>query len=485
MTNRRDFLALSATTALYLLTGCGDNGDSGSDSGIGEGGTLPIPKLMTPTIRSGVAHYDLDIIETEHTFFSGIKTKTWGVNSSYLGPTLLLQRGTEVSINYSNRLSVETTMHGHGMHVPGNMDGSAHQPIGVGSTWSARYVVNQKACTNWYHPHYLHQTAPHVYQGLAGLIIVEDEEIRSIDLPNRYGVDDIPLVLQDRVFSSDKKSIVYAPNMMQLANGYIGDTFITNGAIEPTVQVEAKEVRFRLLNGSNSTVYQLGFSDGRNFLQIASDNGLLERPVSMNGLTLSPGERAEIVVDFTNNLGESVSLQEYRYSKTFLNIQVSKESEKYTTVPPLLTTLEAIPSPTRRRKFVLGMGGMNGGMGGMGRGMTFTINGQTMDVNRIDASLSRGVAEEWEVVNSTGMNHNFHVHGTYFRVISRNNDPEQVLDNEKGYKDVVFIPPLSSVKLVIQFPNDLVTADSSSPFMFHCHFLEHEDNGMMGQFTVS
>jgi len=386
-------------------------------------------------------------------------------------------------------------MHGHGMHVPGNMDGSAHQPIAVGTTWSSRFIVNQKACTNWYHPHYLHRTASHVYQGLAGLIIIEDEEIKSIDLPNRYGIDDIPLVLQDRFFSSDKKSIVYAPNMMQLNNGYVGDTFIANGAIEPTVQVEAKEIRFRILNGSNSTVYQLGFSDGREFLQIASDNGLLEKPVRMNSVILSPGERAEIVVDLGDSLGNTVSLIEYRYSKTFLNIQISEEAKVYTEVPPLLTTLEPVPSPTQKRRFVLGMGGsmgsgmgdgMGSGMGdGMGSGMVFTINGKIMDVNRIDASLSRGVAEEWEIVNSTGMNHNFHVHGTYFRVVSRNNDPAQVLEHEKGYKDVVFLPPSSSVKIVIQFPNDQVTADSNSPFMFHCHFLEHEDNGMMGQFTVS
>jgi len=486
VSSRREFLTLSGVTALYVLTGCGSSDNNGDGNGGGDrpadGSTLPIPKLKRPVQKGGVDHYDLNIIETQHTFFEGIKTKTWALDSTYLGPTLLLNRGAQVSINYTNRLPVETTMHGHGMHVPGAMDGTAHQPIAVGATWSAQYLVNQKACTNWYHPHYLHQTAPHVYQGLAGLIIIEDDEIRSLDLPSTYGIDDIPLVLQDRFFSADKTTINYAPSMMQLDNGYIGDTFITNGAIEPLIMVEDKEVRFRLLNGSNSTVYQLGFSDGRSFKQIAADNSLLAQPVEMNGLTLSPGERAEIVVDFTGNKGVAISLQEYRYSKTFLNISVSKDAAKVTELPSDLALLDPVPSPARTRQFILGMRGMGGGMGG---GMEFTINGQTMDMNRIDAALSRGDVEEWEIVNSTMMNHNFHIHGTHFRVVSRNNDPAQVFANEKGYKDVVFIPAMTRVKFIVQIPNDNVTADANNPYMFHCHFLEHEDNGMMGQFTVS
>jgi len=483
MQNRREFLTLSGVTALYILTGCGSNDDGGN--GVSpDGSTLPIPQLKRAVQRGGVDHYDLNIIETQHTFFEGIKTKTWAIDSTYLGPTLLLNRGAQVSINYTNRLPVETTMHGHGMHVPGAMDGTAHQPIAVGATWSARYRVNQNACTNWYHPHFLHQTAPHVYQGLAGLIIIEDDEIRTLDLPNRYGIDDIPLVLQDRFFSADKTTINYAPSMAQLDNGYIGDTFITNGAIAPLKKVEDKEVRFRLLNGSNSTIYQLGFSDGRSFKQIASDNSLLAQPVVMNRVTLSPGERAEIVVDFTGNKGAVLSLHEYRYNKTFLYIDVSKDASQVTEVPANLAMLDPIPAPARTRQFVLGMGGMGAGMGG-GGGMVFTINGQVMDMNRIDAALSRGDVEEWEIVNGTMMNHNFHIHGTHFRVISRNNDPAQVLPSEKGYKDVVFLSPRTRVKFIVQIPNDEVTADTNNPYMFHCHFLEHEDNGMMGQFTVS
>ncbi len=485
--NRRDFITFSGVAVIALLGGCGGSGENSSNTGSSgntsggnastadSGKPLPIPVLHTGELREGVRHFDLTIQEASHEFFSGIQTATWGIDATYLGPTLLMRRGEDVSVNYTNRLPEATTMHGHGMHVPGEMDGTAHQPIAVNTTWSAQYHVDQTACTNWYHPHYMHKTAPHVYQGLAGMIIIEDSVSQSLDLPKRYGIDDIPLVLQDRFFSDDKRSLLYAPSNMQLARGYIGDTFITNGAIKPVFDAEAKELRLRLLNGSNSTVYTLGFNDNRAFHQIATDNGFLETPVSMSRLTLSPGERAEIVVDLSSDLGSTLVLHEYRYNKEFLTINVSKDQTATTSLPASLTTLDPIPAPTNTRTFTLGMTGMG----------TFTINGKTMDPNRIDVALSQGDVEEWEIINDMNMDHNFHIHGTHFRVISRNDDPNAVLENEKGYKDVVYLPAQSRVKFIVSVPNDGVTADANNPYMFHCHFLEHEDNGMMGQYTVS
>lgn len=476
---RRNFLTLSSITALYVLTGCGggssDTGIALSGGDAPKQGSLPIPALLEGTMKDGVKHFDLNIQTAQHTFFEGINTDTYAINSTYLGPTLLLKRGDDVSINYSNNLPVETTMHGHGMHVPGEMDGTAHQPIAVGGTWSAKYTVNQTACTNWYHPHYLHKTAPHVYQGLAGIIVIEDSVSDALDLPKRYGIDDIPLVLQDRFFTSDKTGLPYAPSNMQLSRGYIGDTFIVNGAIEPSFEAENKETRFRLLNGSNSTVYELGFSNGKSFKQIASDNGFLETPLTMSRITLSPGERAEIVVDFSNDLDTSLSFFEYRNNQTFMNINVSNTATLTTTVPAVLATLDTIPTATNSRQFRLGMRGMG----------NFTINGQAMDVNRIDVAISQGDVEEWEIINDMGVDHNFHIHGTHFRVISRNGNAAAVKENEKGYKDVVYLPANENLKFIVEIPKDGVTADNNNPYMFHCHFLEHEDNGMMGQFTVT
>ena len=481
---RRKFLGVSSISALSLIVGT-QSASANHRGGMGGGGTttttttsttsskaLPIPSLIRPIDRNGIKHFDLNVNEAQHEFFDGILTNTFSISSTYLGPTLLLTKGDNVSLNYTNNLSEVITMHGHGMHLPAQMDGTPHQEIPAGTTWSAQYTVNQKACTNWYHPHTHHKTPHHVYQGLAGMIIIEDDEINALDLPNRYGIDDIPVVLQDRFFSADKTALDYSPSRQQVARGYIGDVFITNGAIEPTFDAEAKEIRFRLLNGSNSTVYDLGFSNGKSFKQIAGDNSLLESPVSMSRVVLSPGERAEIVVDLSNDTGASFTLHEYRNNKTFMTINVNKSATAITSLPNALTTLDAIDlsQVTRTRPFTLDM--VSG---------VFTINRKAMDMNRIDEVVPLGDTEIWEVTNMMGMDHNFHMHATHFRVIERNGSAANVLENEKGYKDVVYLKGRESVKLLIKMTD---YTDETVPYMYHCHFLEHENNAMMGQFTV-
>jgi FtsP/CotA-like multicopper oxidase with cupredoxin domain len=473
MIERRTFLALSGVASLHLLTGCGGSGSSEDSGSNGANSTkaLPIPPLLGPSNRAGVNHYDLTVQSSKHEFFNGTATNTYGINSTYLGPTLVMYNGSEVSVNYSNQLSETITMHSHGMHVPARMDGTAHQPIAPNSSWSARYKVNQKASTNWYHPHTMDNTARQVYQGLAGLIIVEDNESQTLNLPKRYGVDDIPLVLQDRFFNNGQ--INYSPSNREVMRGYIGDTFIANGAIEPTLDVEAKEIRFRILNGSNSSVYELGFSDGRIFKQIATDNGFLEAPVSLNRLRLSPAERAEIVVDLSNAKDKTITFNEYRYGKKFVTININKNATQNTTLPGRLTSLEKFSpsSAVRTRSFILSGGGGK-----------FLINDKSMDINRIDERVSLGEIELWEITNTMGMNHNFHIHATHFMIVARNGSPSNVAANERGYKDVVFVPANESVTVIIKM---LDYTDSNVPYMYHCHFLEHEDRGMMGQFTVS
>ncbi len=493
---RRDFLALSSVAALGILTGCGSsdagtNGmgnGNGAGNGTGTGGgsnngsstipsggintsSLPIPTLLTPTDRAGVKHYDLTLQKAQHDFFNGVKTDTFGINATYLGPTLLMKNGDSVSVNYTNNLGELVTMHGHGMHLPPSMDGTAHQPINNGETWSATYTVNQKACTNWYHPHTMDKTAEHVYKGLAGLIMIEDTESQALDLPKRYGEDDIPLVLQDRFFNNGQLN--YNPSMMQVMQGYVGDIFMANGAIGATLDVEAKEIRFRILNGSNSSIYELGFADGRSFKQIATDNAFLEAPVTLSRLTLSPAERAEIVVDLSGAMNQTIAFRDFRHNKTFFTINVNKTATTTTTLPATLTTLEKLnpADAVRTRSFVL-----DGRMG------DFQINGKSMDINRIDERVPLGDIEIWEVRNNMRVDHNFHIHATHFFLIERDGSSTNVAANEKGYKDVIYIPANGSVKVIVQMKD---YADNSVPYMYHCHFLEHEDAGMMGQFLVT
>jgi len=468
---RREFLGLSIIASIGLILGCGGGGRGGSNSlkTTIKNNPLPIPKLNRGNIKNGIKHFDLNIQQSTHNFFSGISTKTYGINSSYLGETLLLRDGEEVSINFTNYLTEDTTMHGHGMHVPASMDGGPHQKISPNQTWSARYKVKQKACTNWYHPHLMGQTARQVYMGLAGVMIIEDSESDALDIPKRYGVDDIPLVLQDRFFNGSGQ-IDYSPSMREVMMGYKGDIYLTNGAIEPYFESENKEVRFRVLNGSNSSVYNLSFSDGRGFFVIAGDNSFLETKESVFSLRLSPGERAEIVVDFSNDLGKTVKFQDTSKDAKFLEIRVSKNKTATTSTPTNLTSL-VLPSPaTYTRSFTLN--------GSMGRLM---INGKSMDLNRIDESIPINQVEIWEVKNDMMMAHNFHIHATHFIVLERNGSSQNLFAHEKSYKDTVYLASGDTVKLLVKMTD---YTDANNPYMYHCHFLEHEDAGMMGQFVV-
>jgi len=483
--DRRKFLTLSIYASTLLINGCGSNNSSNHSSNNEftytnseidpnpiQNRKLPIPPLLNPTPdENGVKNFDLTIKKSFHSFYDGIQTKTYGINSSYLGPTLLMKNGDSVKISYTNRLDEVTTMHGHGMHVPAKMDGGPHQTIEPNSTWTAEYNVKQRASTNWYHPHIMGKTAEQVYFGLAGFIIVEDEESDTLNIPKNYGIDDIPLVIQDRRFKSNGE-LDYSPSRMEIMQGYRGDIFLVNGAIEPTFTAKAGWLRLRLLNGSNAGVYKIGFDDKRTFYQIACDNSFLETPVALTDIELSPGERAEIMVDFSDDANRTIILKEFNNIKNLLYIEISNELGESYSLPDRLTTLPNYDplDAVKTRTFNLGMS--------MGR---MTINGVSMDMNVINEYVPIDQIEIWEITNSMMIPHNFHIHASHFQIIERDDSPNNVLENEKGYKDTVYLPPNSSVKILVKMSD---YSDEKYPYMYHCHFLEHEDNGMMGQFVV-
>jgi len=368
------------------------------------------------------------------------------------------------------------------------MDGGPHQLIQPGATWNATFAVRQRAGTNWFHPHTHNQTGRQVYMGLAGLLMVEDTNTDTLDLPKTWGEDDIPLIIQDRRFRSDG-SFAYLTGMMDSVQGMLGDVFLVNGAVNPGVNLPAKEVRFRVLNASNARVYRLAFNDGRTFRQIATDNALLEVPVELGALTLSPGERTEIVVNCTADLGKRLVLWDTLSGASLLMLNIDKTPAQITTLPATLANLERLDpaAAVRTRSFSLSMA-MRMGMGmfmGMGRGMQFLINGVSMDLARIDQTVPLNDIEIWEIrnVGPMGMLHSFHVHGTHFSIVERNGSASNVRAYEKGYKDTVLIGSGEVVKIILKMTD--YTTGANAPYMFHCHILEHEDRGMMGQFIVT
>jgi FtsP/CotA-like multicopper oxidase with cupredoxin domain len=349
--------------------------------------------------------------------------------------------------------------------------GGVHQIIKSNETWTAAYTVKQQACTNWYHPHLMGKTAQHVMKGLAGMIIIDDDQSEVLDLPKRYGIDDIPLIIQDRRFNTDG-SFDYNPSNRDKMHGWKGDTFLVNGTITPYLDLEAKQIRFRILNGSNSRIYTFALASGKSFQQIATDNSFLETPVTLNQLRLSPAERAEIIIDFSTSLGQTELLIDKSSDKALFKINISKPATVTTKLPQTLVKrlLLNADDAVNTRSFSLS-----------GRAGNLTINGLTMNKEVINESIPLNAIEVWEVNNMMDMDHNFHIHATHFQIIERNGSSATVAENEKGFKDTVFIPANESVKLIIKM---IDYTDSKSPYMYHCHILEHEDLGMMGQFVV-
>lgn len=450
---------------------------------------LAIPKGLTGEVRDGVRIYALGLQRGISQFFDGVETPTLGINGAYLGPTLKMRTGELVRMNVTNRIGEPSTLHWHGFHLPASVDGGPHQVIADGATWSPQFAVKQRASMFWYHSHMVPRTGPQVYRGLAGLIYVDDDETARLDLPSDYGVDDIPLVLQDRAFDNNG-SLIYSTSMPSVMMGMRGNVLLVNGTVRPYFEANTSKLRLRILNGSNARFYTIGFADGRTFQQIGTDGGLLERPFETSRITLAPAERTQIVVDLddgrpavlrtfaTPNAGMMGGMMGDDLSFDVLDIRPSAQRRKSVRLPDRLVSLDR-PDPSRAvgtRRFVLQMGMSGMTMGGG----SFTINGKAMDMNRIDESVRVGTTEIWQIENTSMMSHPFHIHDVQFRILDRNGAPPP--PGEMGLKDTVVVAPNERVRLLVDFAD---YADPDSPYMYHCHILEHEDAGMMGQFVVT
>src|SRR5918996_1320579 len=441
---------------------------------------LAIPPLLEPQNEDGRKVFDLNLQPGRTQLLPGKPAETWGVNGPYLGPTLRAERGDHVELRVRNELPETTTVHWHGMHLPAAADGGPHQPIEPGDTWTPSWEIDQPAATLWYHPHPHGETADHVYRGVAGLFLLDDPEASGVALPNDYGVDDIPLIIQDKRLHDDG-TLDFSQGLIS-PTGLLGGTILINGTYGPYVEIGDERVRFRLLNGSNARVYNIGFADEREFDLIGTDGGLLETPQRLTRVQLSPGERAEIVASFEPR--ENVVLRSFepelgtnfwesRFtggddSFDLLEIRAAARLAPSPEVPGSLARHEDydLANAARTRSFELS---------GQSR-----INGRKMDMSRIDEVVRPGATEIWEVRNASGTPHNFHIHTVSFAVLdyAGENPPAHL----SGLKDTVYVLPDKTATLLVRFPD---YPDPDSPYMFHCHVLRHEDRGMMGQFVLT
>lgn len=451
--------------------------------------------LKIPDTLAGPV-YHLDLHSDSVQFLPGKKTMTYGFNNnSYLGPTIILRKNTTADITVTNSIGDTTTLHWHGLHVSPENDGGPHSPILPGSKWHPVFQVMNKAATYWYHPHMHKETAKHAMKGAAGMIIIRDQEESSLALPRYYGVDDFPLIVQSQEFDS----------LNQINYRGMRDSFLlVNGQLNPYLNIPAQVVRFRVLNASQERNYNFGFTNNLSFYVIANDGGLLESPIKTTRIRLAPGERAEILVNTTGMEGKSFYLMSYAseipmgvqggptmpmpnqdhlmdsplngINFNILQLVVGNStSNGIQSIPGSLTSYavlkEADANYSRTIDFTADNDTVMDG--------PFYFNGKSFDMMRVDYNIPLDNIEVWTLRNLTMVAHPFHIHDVQFFILDR--DGNMPPKYERGYKDVVLVSPNETVRIIMKFED---FADTTTPYMFHCHILMHEDDGMMGQFMV-
>jgi len=533
--DRRGFLRISGATAAALMGGS-----------ILAACQSARPVAISPTASADfVPDLDLTLKATpsEVAILPGTPTKVWvyqgsvvsgdpasvqAIPGSYLGPIIRVRTGQKVRITLANDLPAgqETIIHWHGLRVPAAMDGHPRDAVAPGQQFVYEFAVTDRAGTYWFHPHPHGLTATQVVNGLAGLFVVSDDDSDKVGLP--AGEFDVPLVIQDRVFDADNQ-FVYSPDMMTAMMGFLGDRILINGQPDLTLPVATRAYRFRVLNGSNSRIFKLAWSDGTPLTIIGTDAGLIAAPVTRDHAMLAPGERLELWADFSGHVvGDELKLISQAFSgaeglvpasggamggmmhggmmgsmtdapelgtpQDLLGVRVERQEAETLTLPATLTPLnllradEAVNAATPRRIVITQ------------KNMAWKINGRDFDMDAVadDERVGAGSVEIWDLVNDVnpnemmdplGMAHPFHIHGVHFQVLGRSlrtDYPEFAPGYEsvsagfvdEGWKDTVLVMPGETVQVLMRCP------EQAGTFVYHCHNLEHADQGMMRNYTA-
>lgn len=506
--NRRQFLQFTAALAGYSFT----TKTEASTLALNIQPKLPIPSILRPNNNGKIS---LSIQSGVSKILPQMTTATWGYNGSLLGPAIVINKDQPIHINVKNQLKTATTIHWHGLEIPGEQDGGPQAIIKSGEQRNISFVTHQPHATCWYHPHIHKQTGEQVAMGLAGLVLIEDNSTLPFNLPNIWGVNDIPVILQDKLFNKDG-SIHYHLDVMTATVGWSGDIFLTNGVIYPKHQAPKGWLRFRILNGCNARSLTIAIDDHRDLYVIGSDCGLLEAPVALKELTILSGERFEIMINASDGqYFNLVTLPVKQMGMTFapfdkplpfLSVEINNIIGQGR-LPDKLVKYPSLPNISKlpRRKLHLTMDPKldQAGMlalqtkhqehptnhrqhsATISKKIPFDlysaskINGHAFSIKDIAFNIPLGSQEIWEVSGVGDMMlHPLHVHGTRFRILKENG--QVVPEHRQGWKDIVKVEGgISEILVTFNYP-----ATKEHSYVAHCHILEHEDTGMMLLFTV-
>jgi FtsP/CotA-like multicopper oxidase with cupredoxin domain len=396
----------------------------------------------------------------------GVTISGYGYNGQVPGPIIEARQGVPLEITFTNSLAEPTLIHWHGLQIPAAMDGTqaTQRPVAPGETFTYRFTPPD-AGTFWYHPHA--NETEQLEKGLYGALIV-----RSADEPV---VDGEQILVFDDVNADKKGRLAKFGGFRERHDGREGDIRLINGKAEPELTIAAGQIeRWRIINASSARYVRFSLG-GKPFRIIGTDGGLIEAPVEVTEVLLPPADRVELVVGPFSE-GERMSIDSLRYMRStfkrrgiesFGKVRVAAAAPSIAAVPSHLRTIEPLAelsaTPTRRVKFSVGVS--------LRRGLDFLVNDE---MHHHDEPVKVGALQVWDVVNSSLMDHPFHLHGFFFQVLSINGKPPAF----RSWEDVVNLPPRTTVKIA------WMPADRPGKWMYHCHILEHHEAGMMGHFEV-
>lgn len=431
------------------------------DLAVGGGNVSRIPLRIPPTIApSGVT---LRAAAGTVGVVPGKTTTAWMYNGMFPGPTFAARRGDRVTISYTNGLLEPSITHWHGMLPDHANDGHPQQAVGSGGSYAYDFTIDQRAALNWYHPHPHMLTGGQVYRGLAGGFIVRDEIDtglvgNALGLP--VGAYEVPLIIRDASFDS-------AGNFQfsNKSSGFFGNMPLVNGTANPYLNVDKAVYRFRVLNGCNARIWRLALSPSAPLIVIGNDGGLMDQSYVLSEISLGPGERLDLLVDFRSLAANGTVMLRcldagwdlLQFVGTGINVLGSG-------LPTALPSIERLSGPVLTRRFTFD-------------GMT-RVNGKTYDINAVEFTVPLGQVERWVFVTNGNGPHPVHVHGANFQVQSRTGGRAKVYDWERGWKDTVVVNDKETVEVLIKF------VAHRGLYVIHCHQLGHEDGGMMANFEV-
>ncbi len=402
-----------------------------------------------------VVSVELDAQEADWEFAQGRSIPGFAYNDQVPGPTIEASVGDTIEVRLKNSLPQATTIHWHGVRVPAEMDGTeaVQAPVGTGESFEYRFVVPD-AGTYWYHSHT--NETEQLERGLYGALVVRDSSEPALDAERTLIFDDLKL-------GPDGDLAPFGDEHEHHA-GREGDVRLVNGRQEAELEMPGGTVeRWRIIDAANTRFVRLSIG-GRPFAIIGTDGGLLPQPVSAREVLVTPGERVDLAVGPFEE-GERIEIEALPYDRgkgetareRFATLQVGAATESSAHIPETLRQIDPLVDERAEPNRTIDL-----------KALMHAGHHQRADPVRV------GELQVWDLVNETGQDHPFHIHGFFFQVLQQDGEPSPVL----AWKDTVNVPRKSQTRIA------WLPDDRPGEWMYHCHILEHHAMGMMAHFSV-